>query len=373
MSDASYVLHVWPSQWGLQSLDPSCLAAIMYLQLSMAGKFQVAESCDPDMSPNGHLPFLTHGYLVHASLPSIVSFVTSLSKARASGVRNIDASLSASQRAQSTAWWSHVGANLGDLVSHVFFGVDVNFWGLTRPTLASLMPIPQRYYVPGRIRESYRRRLETSGLWCLPATEQEHKSLFGKSEKKRDDHKGTFTRAFEREKVMEKARTILDLYARLLDGKEFLFGAHPTSLDVYLAAHILLLAKPPFPGSVLQTLLLEKYSSLVDHAHRVECEVAKAPPYGLAPPSKPSVLSLFTFRRSVSEEVKPPSPEDVRFRRMRWLWVALALGAAAFNIVQFSKSIVIVRVDDEDGDEDEDEDAEVADTVETLEENEDED
>ncbi|KAI6132148.1 hypothetical protein EDD16DRAFT_1534807 [Pisolithus croceorrhizus] len=323
MPDASYVLHVWPP------LDPTCLASVMYLQLSMPWK----------------------------------SFVTSLSRARASGVRNIDASLSASQRAQSIAWWSHVEAkprrsrhaSFSIVQSHMFFGVDANFWGLTRPTLTSLMPIPQRYYVPGRIRESYRRRLETSGLWRSPATEQEHKSPFAKNEKERDDHTSTFTRAFEREKVMEKARTILDLYARLLDGKKFLFEAHPTSLDVYLAAHILLLANPPFPGSVLQILLLEKYTSLVDHARRVQHEVAQAPPYELAAPSKPSVLSLFTFGRGVTKEVKTSNPDDVRFQRMRWVWVALALGAAAFNIVQFSKSIVILSVDDDDeGDEDED-------------------
>lgn len=269
-------------------------------------------------------------------------------------MRNIDASLSASQRAQSIAWWSHVEANLGDLVSHMFFGVDANFWGLTRPTLTSVMPIPQRYYVPGRIRESYRRRLETSGLWCLPATEQEHKSPFAKNEKKRDDHTGTFTRAFEREKVMEKARTILDLYARLLDGKKFLFNSHPTSLDVCLAAHILLLANPPFPSSVLQILLLEKYASLVDHARRVQHEVAQSPPYELAPPSKPSVLSLFTFGRAVTKEAKTSNPDDVRFRRMRWAWVTLALGAAAFNVMQFSKALLILNVEDEEGDEDED-------------------
>ncbi|KAI6028676.1 hypothetical protein F5J12DRAFT_806866 [Pisolithus orientalis] len=354
MSETSCVLHVWPSEWGLQSLDPTCLAAIMYMQLSMPGKFQVAESCDPDMSPNGHLPFLTYGHLVYASLPSIVSFVTSLSKARTPGVKNIDASLSASQRSQSVAWWSHVEENFGDFVSHMFFGVDANFWGLTRPTLGSLMPIPQRYYVPGRIRESYRRRLETCGLWCLPEAEQERKSPFAKTEKKRDDHVGTFTRAFEREKVMEKARAILDLYARLLDGKKFLFDAHPTSFDVYLAAHILLLANPPFPGSVLQTLLLEKYPSLVDHARRVQSEVEQAPPYGHAPASKPSVLSLFSFRRNVSKEIKPSSPDDLRFRHMRWAWIALALGAAAYNIMQFSKSIVIVRIDEDEGDEGED-------------------
>lgn len=53
MSDAPYILHIWPPKWDLQSLDPACLAAIMYLQLSMPGKFQVAACSDPDVSPNG--------------------------------------------------------------------------------------------------------------------------------------------------------------------------------------------------------------------------------------------------------------------------------------------------------------------------------
>lgn len=86
--------------------------------------------------------------------------------------------------------------------SHMFYGLDSNFWGLTKPTLASAMPIPQRYYVPGRIREAYRPRLENSGLWTLPMSEQEKKSLFSKDKKKREDHKGAFARVFEREKVV---------------------------------------------------------------------------------------------------------------------------------------------------------------------------
>ncbi|KAG6332673.1 hypothetical protein ID866_6418 [Astraeus odoratus] len=344
MSEVPYTLYVWPSKWGLQSLDPACLAAVMYLQLAMPGKFRVAECSDPDMSPNGHLPFLTHGHVAIASLPAIISFVVSLSKSRTSGATNIDGSLSTSQKAQRTAWWSHVEADFGDLVLHMFYGADSNFWGLTRPVLADVMPVPQRYYVPGRIREAYRPRLEASGLWSLPQVEQEKKSPFAKEEKKREDHKGVFVRVFEREKIMEKARVTLGIHARLLEGKQFLYGERPTSLDVYLAAHTVLLSNPPFPDSVMQALLLDSYPSLADHARRVQAEVARTPPYELVPPRKQSISSLiWPAGFSSLREPKPVNPDDIRFRRMRWAWIAFTLGAAAYHIVQFSKLIVIVR------------------------------
>ncbi|KIJ69017.1 hypothetical protein HYDPIDRAFT_80765 [Hydnomerulius pinastri MD-312] len=367
MSEAPYILHIWPSKWNLQSLDPACLAAVMYLQLAIPGKFQVAECSNPDASSNGKslhappkLPFLTHGHLVFSSLPSIISFVTSLSKSsQTSGATDIDTSLTASQKAQRTAWHAHVEANIGDLVSHMFYGIDANFWGLTNPALASEMRIPQKYYVPGRIREMYKPRLEASGMWSLPAAEKEKKSPFAKEEKKQEDHKGTFARVFEREKVLEKARTALGIHARLLDGKQFFFGDRPTSLDVYLAGHILLLADPPFPDSILQALLLESYPSLVDHARRVQAEVSKAPSYENAAAPTPSLLSLFPRpfgSSSTPAGATTPDPDEVRFRRMRWAWIAFAAGFTLYNIAQFARTIVIVRGrqrDQEEAEEDE--------------------
>lgn len=65
--------------------------------------------------------------------------------------------------------------------------------------MASMLPIPQRYYVPGRIREMYRPRLEAAGLWTQ-ATSEPEKDSFGKRQKK-DDPKDEYARAFERDKV----------------------------------------------------------------------------------------------------------------------------------------------------------------------------
>lgn len=87
--------------------------------------------------------------------------------------------------------------------SHFFYGNEANFWGLTNPALASEMPIPQKYYVPRRIREAYKPRLEAAGLWSSPSPEEEQGGLFEKDKerKKKRSYKVTFTRAFEREKV----------------------------------------------------------------------------------------------------------------------------------------------------------------------------
>lgn len=65
--------------------------------------------------------------------------------------------------------------------------------------MASMLPIPQRYYVPGRIREMHRPRLEAAGLWSQAASEPE-KDSFGKRQKT-DDPKDEYARAFERDKV----------------------------------------------------------------------------------------------------------------------------------------------------------------------------
>ena len=47
------VLHIWPGAFGLASIEPTCLAAVLYLQLVIPGKFTVEESATPDYSPNG--------------------------------------------------------------------------------------------------------------------------------------------------------------------------------------------------------------------------------------------------------------------------------------------------------------------------------
>lgn len=50
------VLHVWPSSWGLPTIFPDGLAAIIYAQLTIPGEFIVEECTNPDLSPDGPCP-----------------------------------------------------------------------------------------------------------------------------------------------------------------------------------------------------------------------------------------------------------------------------------------------------------------------------
>jgi sorting and assembly machinery component 37 len=67
--------------------------------------------------------------------------------------------------------------------------------------------MPWRYYVPGRLRESYRPRLEAAGLWNLSLEEPKETSskktlgVFAFKTEVTLDEKGVYKRTFEREKV----------------------------------------------------------------------------------------------------------------------------------------------------------------------------
>ena len=100
------------------------------------------------------------------------------------------------ENAQRTAWKAHAASTLGDLVvcvsllhprhELIFFQAysfysSTNYWKLIRPTLAKMMPIPQRYYVPNRIRELHKPRLEAVGLWSTESGVPSEQSKLGSS------------------------------------------------------------------------------------------------------------------------------------------------------------------------------------------------
>ena len=248
-------LHIWPSKWGLPSVEPSCIAAAFYLQLALPGRFSIQECTNPDMSPSGRsvsaemmlrytfdaifigqLPYLTHGHHTVAPLSSIVKYVACLTPASIPPLvaetdaseppfsADVDALLSPLERAQRTAWIAHVESALGDLVvcyapvlipgrgvicylfqAHVFYSLPANYAGLTYPTLSSFYKIPQSYYVPHRICQAYKARLEANGLWTVPVSgedsEVEKPKRFGERVTEKDDPKQAYKSAFQRERV----------------------------------------------------------------------------------------------------------------------------------------------------------------------------
>ena len=44
-----------------------------------------------------------------------------------------------------------------------------------RPALASKLPLPQRYYLPDRLRDTYQPRLDAAGLWNVNVEKKKDK------------------------------------------------------------------------------------------------------------------------------------------------------------------------------------------------------
>jgi sorting and assembly machinery component 37 len=132
----TYRLHIWPKTDSSLSLDPSCVAALLFLQIYVPGQFEVEYSANPDLSPTGELiidnlgsmwlcglftwftgqlPYLTHGMHSVAGYHAIVKYISS-------GILHDETlkKLSSVQKAQSAARMAHIEASLGDLVVRIF-------------------------------------------------------------------------------------------------------------------------------------------------------------------------------------------------------------------------------------------------------------
>ncbi|KAF8798160.1 hypothetical protein BYT27DRAFT_7265267 [Phlegmacium glaucopus] len=352
LPSSGIVLHVWPGQWALPSFDPQCLAALLYLQLSIPGQFCVAECSYPDLSPTGQLPFLTHEQHVVAPCTSIIRYISGLSNSEHATYSNanLDAHLTPSEKSKRSAWSSHAGLHLGDLVSHTLYASNENWVNLTHPSLASMFPVPQKYYVPRRIRDTYIPRLEAVGLWTIPLEENTTEKSFQSQQKSLPTgnikSNTTVSQAFQREKVTEKARAELEIYNQLLSGKEYVFQNRLSSLDVIIAAHILLLVNPPFPGPLIKDLINNSYPNLISYAQRVYTQAFKE---GHSPiqfaPSSSSLWSLIpSWPKALVHSQKSKSQEDINYNRMSWSFIGLAIGSlAAYLVVAGSQTRKLLK------------------------------
>lgn len=82
------------------------------------------------------------------------------------------------------------------------YSLHPNYYLMTRPTLVSLLPFPQRFYMPDRIRKLQRERLQSAFLWEEDEEAQKiqkHQKLSLNVEPRKDDDK--IQRVFRSERV----------------------------------------------------------------------------------------------------------------------------------------------------------------------------
>ncbi|QRV99937.1 hypothetical protein RhiJN_27956 [Ceratobasidium sp. AG-Ba] len=332
-ASTSLVLHVWPAQWELPSIDPQCIAAVIYMQLTFPGRYSIVECSDPDQSPSGQLPFLTHEHNEVSPLPSIIAYLDSLSRSESHSINApVDAGLKPPQAQRSTIWKAYATSQLGDLLAHQMF-VE-HYWTFTHGALAKLMPLPQRLYVPGRLRKMHQPRLEAIGMWDAHFIEEPEtlKPAIKTPEKPKASSTQVYKHAFAKERLLERARTAFGLLSNLLQTDEFIHGDSPTSLDITIASHILPLLYIPFPNPVLSSELRTSFPELASHADRVleYSRTAPSAPTLPAPTVRSSISTVInSWRRDANvfaqeKEKGPRAEKEASLRYGKWAFALLA-------------------------------------------------
>ncbi|KAJ7905718.1 hypothetical protein B0H14DRAFT_2661291 [Mycena olivaceomarginata] len=321
------VLHIWPGEWGLLSTHLPSLVAALHLQLTAPGRFSISHCTNPDLSPSGALPFLTHDGQVVTSLSSIIKYISSLEGANKTV--DLDAGLTSFEASQKTAWCSHVEAKLGDLASYTLYSLPANWSKLIGMNIAYALPVPQRYYVPSRIRNMHRHRLEAAGLWVDQPAESTRLQFSTTT-----DHKEQIARAFQRS--VQTARDCLDIYARLLGENQFVYHERLTTLDIVLAAHVLVIIKPPFPDRLLTELLVDSYPTLI----------TESPPPLRASPQGYSVWSLLPSLAHKQRREK--TEEETQYERVAWGWFTLAAGSVGLFLLSNYNPLALRRSEEEE-------------------------
>ena len=116
-----------------------------------------------------------------------------------------------------------------------------------------------------------------------------------------------------------------------------------SSIDVIIAAHILLLVNPPFPGSLIKDLVNNSYPALVSYAQRIydqAYEEGRSPIQFISPTS--SLWSLIPSWPKAPDLLGKSSSqvsEDINYNRMSWGFISFAVGAlTTYLVVVGSKS-----------------------------------
>ncbi|KAG9102660.1 hypothetical protein FRC06_001493 [Ceratobasidium sp. 370] len=232
-----------------------------------------------------------------------------------------------------------------------------HYWTFTHSVLANLMPLPQRLFVPSRLRKLHQPRLEAIGMWDAHFIEEPEalKPVVKTPERPKAPPAQFYKHAFARERLLEQARTTFGLLRNLLGDDEFIYGESPTSLDIIIASYILPLLYIPFPNSLLSTELRSSFPELSSHADRVLEYSRKAPsaPILPAPTVRSSLATVMSsWRRDMNvfaqEKGKGPAADkEASLRYGKWIFGLLAgVGSVVYLIATGIVSVNFAETDE---------------------------
>ncbi|GMT29204.1 hypothetical protein PFISCL1PPCAC_20501 [Pristionchus fissidentatus] len=209
-------LHVWPSDFGLPSIDPACLQFLACSKMC-ASPVTVVPSTSPWYSPSGEYPVV-----FDKSKPGdkpVTDFDKFVEVLRKSGQEVvIDGDLTTAEKAELDAYACLLAEKFFPALMHSMWVDDLNYSTVTQYWYSSRLSFPYSLYYVEKRRNKYQKMLGECSV----------KHLLGGA-----------------------LHTLNLLSAKLGDNKYFC-GNKPTSLDAVVLGYLAPLLRLPLPNDTLQ-------------------------------------------------------------------------------------------------------------------------
>ncbi|KAK9507701.1 hypothetical protein O3M35_007498 [Rhynocoris fuscipes] len=215
-------LDIWKGDWGLPSIDVESLRFLACARFC-GTEYNVNKINNPFWTSKGSVP------VVHYGSKEISDFHEFLDLLKSKNV-SPDEGLSKKQIAEAEAYTNMLKEKLYPALLYTWWIDEKNFTSFTKPWYMKTIPFPFNWY--------YSRK-----YWSHANSVME--ALF----------ESLGNTANVETKVYSDAEKCLTSLSIRLGESEFMFGAHPTSIDATLYAYLAPLLKAPFKSTVLQNHL----------------------------------------------------------------------------------------------------------------------
>jgi len=232
----TFKIKVWPSQWEMASIDPSCIALLAYTSFTKAPV--TLHECLPSETKSKSLPEFETDELLFSGFDQLVLYLSEQGY-------DADSDLSSKQKADKCAFMAYIEQKLKPAITYTMWLDNENFNKVTRPAYSRLFGFPRSFWAVGKMRDTCQDYI-MQGQY-LTSEDQIN-------EKKRPCYIA--------------ARECMTLLDGQLGKKEFFFGDKPTSIDALLYGYLSVLLKVPLVTSELKNHL-NSCERLKRHCDRV--------------------------------------------------------------------------------------------------------
>ena len=303
-------LDVWSGDWGLPSVDFSCLQMMLYCRFSgVPIKFNYTNN--PWWSSTGTLPVFKQSNHRLSKFQDIVSHLKSQNY-------SADLNLSAKESGDINAYSALLKEQLEPAIYYLFWIDERNYNSIIRPWYGEKLGFPFNYFIPNRIKKE---------------AEKFIKNRFGIQVNNIE------TIQIIETAVHSEAQKCLTLLSERLNNNEFFFGKNPSSFDAIVFGYLAPLLKTPFINNSLQNHL-----KACDNLSRFVNRILQK----YFPISKDNSEQNKT--QNNENEKKTSTYEDDDFPH-KWRDIILSTLFAATAMLGYAFSVGLIQIEIEDSDE----------------------